>query len=176
MVELTARTPADGMLPLEIGRSRLSEVVTPAITWVKVLNGGRLQMPAPGRVLDDGERRWLSVGPGQAMALGAPLSADPGVAISDQSDAWALLRLEGPDTRDVLARLTSIDLRASRFGVGQTARTLLGHMSASITPVAEDAFDVMVFRSMAASAVHDLKRAMDGIAERYRTETKNATD
>ena len=46
-------------------------------------------------------------------------------------------------------------------------RTLLGHMTASITRVDATTYDLMVFRSMAQTLVHDLTRAMKGIAARH---------
>ena len=84
--------------------------------------------------------------------------------MTDQSDGWAVMRLEGAGARDVLARLCPLDLRAPVFKRGHTARSLLGHMNASITRVGVNAFEIMVFRSMANTAVHELNEAMKSVA------------
>jgi sarcosine oxidase subunit gamma len=107
---------------------------------------------------------WSGIG--QAMLLGPVADPIDGVAMTEQSNSWAMLRLEGEGARDVLARLTPLDLRPSAMAVGHTARSLLGHMNALFHRSGEDAYDILVFRSMTASAVHDLTRAMRGVAAR----------
>jgi len=87
-------------------------------------------------------------------------------SVVDQSDAWAIVILEGASAEDVLARLVPVDVRAARFKLGHTARTMLGHMTVSITRVGEQAFQIMAFRSMAKTLVHDLQRAMESVASR----------
>lgn len=85
-------------------------------------------------------------------------------ALSDQSDAWACVELTGPDVEDVLARLVPVDMRSASFKRGQSVRTLIQHMNGSITRIGADRFLVLVFRSMAATLVHDLKEAMESVA------------
>ena len=87
-------------------------------------------------------------------------------AMVDQSDGWAVLRLEGAGAAEVLARLVPLDLRAPQFRRGHTARTELQHMMASLTRLGPDAFLIMVFRSMARTLVHDLTSAMEAVAAR----------
>ena len=87
-------------------------------------------------------------------------------AITDQSDAWAFMRLTGAGAEDVLARLVPVDLRLAVFMPGQTVRTELMHMMASITRSGDDSFDIMVMRSFAKTAVHDLHEAMKSVAAR----------
>jgi heterotetrameric sarcosine oxidase gamma subunit len=57
-------------------------------------------------------------------------------------------------------------MRMSAFAVGATARTQLGHMNASITRTGDDTFLIAVFRSMAATLVHDLTTALEAVAAR----------
>ena len=76
------------------------------------------------------------------------------------------MRLAGADAADVLARLTPIDLRESQFKRGHTARTELAHMMASITRLGPQSYQIMVFRSLANTLVHDLKTAMKSVAAR----------
>ncbi len=87
-------------------------------------------------------------------------------ALTDQSDAWAMVRLEGAAAEDVLARLVPVDLRQSVFKRGHTARTMLQHMAVSITRISGEAFLILAFRSMAGTLVHDLETAMKGVAAR----------
>lgn len=86
--------------------------------------------------------------------------------VVDQGDAWAVVKLEGAGAEDVLARLVPVHVRMARFKRGHTARTMLGHMTVSVTRVGERAFQIMVFRSMAKTLVHDLQRAMESVAAR----------
>ena len=173
MVSLVAKTPAGGLLPLEIGACRLEERLYEAITWVAPFDGeaeavGKaigLPFPGTGRMTGEGNHLALWVGPDQALVLGPPL--DPkGAAVADQSGGWAVLTLSGRASRDVLARLTPLDLRETAFPEAATARTLLGHLTASLTHIGPDTYEIMVFRSMAHTAVHELTRAMKGVASR----------
>ena len=180
MDKLIAQTPCDGLLPLTIGTVSVTEVDPGAIHAVSAFQGQAkslseamkaahgMALPAPNRAAGKSGARAVWFGPGQCMLLGPTPdpSLSPYAAVVDQSDAWAVVRLEGDGAEDVLARLVPVDLRPHHFKRGHTARTLLFHMNASITRVGEKAFQIMVFRSMAESLVHDLKRAMEGVAAR----------
>jgi sarcosine oxidase subunit gamma len=87
-------------------------------------------------------------------------------ALTDQSDGWTVVQVQGAGGADVLARLTPLDLRPAVFKRGHTARSDLMHMAASITRTGDDTFMIMVFRSMADTLLHDLQRAMEGVASR----------
>ena len=54
------------------------------------------------------------------------------------------------------------------FGPGDTARSDLAHMAASVTRIGPEAFRIMVFRSCARSFVHEMRSAMEGVAARVR--------
>ncbi len=180
MGDLIAKTPCDGLLPLAVGGVTLTEVVPEAITSIMPYDGQEkpasdllkslcgMGLPKPGRSTGRGGARVVWTGAGQAMVLGPPVDAGLGrhAALSDQSDAWAVLRLEGAGVAEVLARLTPLDLNPGVFKRGHAARSLLGHMSAGITRVGADAFEIMVFRSMAKTAVHELEEAMKSVAAR----------
>jgi sarcosine oxidase subunit gamma len=58
-----------------------------------------------------------------------------------------------------------VDLRAAAFKPGQTLRSQLRDMPASITRT-ETGFLLMVYRSMAATLVRELRRAMEAVASR----------
>jgi len=176
VVELIAKSPCEGILPLSVGDCSLHEVSVGAITSVMPARGQEkatsdalrkshgVAFPSPGRATGKDGTRCIWFGPGQAMLLGTAVAPIRGVALSDQSDGWAVMRLSGPKAVDALARLVPVDLRAATFKRGHTARTLLFHVPASITRTGANAFDIMVFRSMAATAVHELGVALRSVA------------
>lgn len=180
MDKLIAKTPCDGLLPLTVGSVTLSEEdggsihsISPLKGKNKVVSGALkaahgMTYPSANRATGKTGARAIWFSPSHAMLMGPVPDAaltDHAVVV-DQSDAWTVVRLEGAGVEDVLARVVPVDLRSSQFKRGHTARTLLFHMTASITRVGENAFQIMVFRSMAETLIHDLKRAMEGIAAR----------
>ena len=181
MADLIAKSACAGLLPLEIGTLNLIEVVAEHVTVLapykdqhkavsdelKKHNGvalpgvNRALGKETGRVLWFSQGQWAVIGPKPTSEL-AKLGA-----VVDQSDAWAIVRLEGPDAEDVLARLVPVDMRRSIFKRGHTMRSTLYHMMASITRVGDNSFQVMVFRSMAETLVHDLRLAMQNVTARH---------
>lgn len=180
MVELQAKPPCAGLLPITIGDVSLKEVDAGVMTSLAPYKGTDkafgtalkaahgMAAPAPNRAT--GKEGARAIWFGQRMVLLVGPVADPGLAkhaaLVDQSDAWVVVRLEGGGARDVLARLTPIDLRATVFKRGHTARTDLQHMMASITRIGPDSYQIMVFRAFAKTLVHDLKTAMEGVSAR----------
>lgn len=179
-VTLTAQSPAAGMLPIRVGPLTLSEVDPTTMTALIPRKGAQAALGAalkqahdvalPGnlraagrdgqRVIWFGLNQWLLIGPAPDASLAQH------AALSDQSDAWAVLRLEGGLGADVLARLAPVDLRQQVFKRGHTLRTLIGHMPASITRLGDKALMLMVFRSMAGTLVHELETAMEAVVAR----------
>ena len=92
--------------------------------------------------------------------------APEGAAVTDQSDAWAVVALEGDAAEAVLARLVPVDLRVAVFAVGHVAKTMLAHLSVTITRTGQATFEIMVMRSMAKTLVHDLEVAARGLSLR----------
>lgn len=178
MAELIAESACDGILPVCIGGARLDAVAYGAITSVTPFRGQMevvseaLQaqvgaaFPDPNRSTGKAGARIVWTGAGQAFVLGVALSDIRGAALCDQSDAWAAMVLEGSAARDVLAHLTPLDLRERVFAQGHAARTLLGHMNAVILRSGGDRYELLVFRSMAATAVHEIRSAMEAVAAR----------
>jgi sarcosine oxidase subunit gamma len=172
VADLIARAATHGLLPIEIGGTLLEDAQPEAITWVAPFDGKSDAVakalggfPGPGETCEIRDGRALSTGPGQAVILGAPV-APKGAAIADQSDGWTVIALDGANAKAILARLTSIDLRDGAFPPNATARTLVGHMTASLTRVGEYRFEIMVFRSMTQTLVHELTRAMRHVEAR----------
>ncbi|MFV2034207.1 MAG: sarcosine oxidase subunit gamma, partial [Halocynthiibacter sp.] len=167
MVELNAISPCAGLLPISAGGLRLTEIDPGRITSVTPYNGRHkaagtalksgagMAFPAPNRATGRQGARAVWVGQGQALVLGPEVAATvlatvaAHAALSDQSDAWASLRLEGGAAEAVLARLVPVDLRVATFKRGHSVRTQLGHMAVSITRTGAAAFDLLVMRSFA---------------------------
>ncbi len=180
MTELKALSPAAGLLPLNIGGVELREDEMRALTLIAPYKGQEgalakaleaahgLNWPAVGATSESGAARLVWFGRGAALLVGAEASAKLAkhAALTDQTDAWSCLTLEGAGARDVLARLTPLDMRDVAFPVGSTARTEVFHMACSVTRVGPQSWQIMGFRSMAKTLVHDLKTAMEGVAAR----------
>jgi len=180
VTDLTETTPCAGLGPVTAGALRLTEAEPGRVTVMAAYKGqsaalGRalkrahgLGWPAPGAVIvgDGGRVQWF--GPEMALLLGPEPDAELAkhAALTDQSDAWAVLTLEGPGAAATMARLTPLDLRESAFGPGRTARTEVAHMAGAVTRAGAETFEIMAFRSMAASLVHEVVLAMRRVAAR----------
>ena len=122
--------------------------------------------PEPGRWIEGDGLRAVWSGRDAAMVVGArPEGLEGRAAVTEQTDAWVVVRLEGSGAGDVLARLVPVDLRERAFPEGSVARTLLGHASVLILR-GGGAFEIWAFRSMARTLAHELGRAMRGVAAR----------
>ena len=171
MVDLVAKTPCAGLLPLTHGDITLRELNYGAVFSVSPFNGKSaavskaLQqsigagLPDIGRVLAGASGEVIWTGQGQYFVRAVKLPKLP-AAISEQSDGWACVALEGEGAFDVLARLCPLNMRTMEEG--DVARSLVGHMSAIII-IRSDGVDLMVFRSMAATLVHELDRVMRSV-------------
>lgn len=180
MADLIATTPCAGLLPVTVGALMLTELDPGPMTSIMPLNGKQaattkllkeklgLALPGAGRTSRKGDAALIWFGRGQVMLMGVepPKGLAEVAATTDQSDAWAMMRLEGEGAADTLARLTTLDLRDSQFKRGHTARCQINHMMGSVTRIGANGYDLMVFRSMAATAVHELTEAMESLAAR----------
>lgn len=180
MVDLIAKTPCAGLLPITIGDLTLTED-TPDNMWSIAPRQGQLALldqamqatlgmgyPAANRSTGKTGSRAIWFGRDLALLIGPAPDATLAdhAALTDQSDAWAVVRLEGATAEDVLARLVPVDLRRHQFKRGHTVRSELAHMMASLTRTGAQAFQIMVMRSMAQTLVHELKTAMEAVAAR----------
>ena len=83
----------------------------------------------------------------------------PHLAMTDQSDSWAVLALSGIEARQILERICPIDCSAAAMPIGTTARTMMEHLGVIITrrPDTDDGapcFWLFSARSSAASFLH----------------------
>ncbi|WP_039019000.1 sarcosine oxidase subunit gamma [Halocynthiibacter namhaensis] len=179
MADYIAKTPCDGLLPQTIGSLTLTETAVDRMTSFMPWKGREktaskalkaacgVAFPGPNETSASGDVQAIWTGRGQCFILGVELpdglSAEG--ALTDQSDAWAVMSLRGDAAVDVLARLCPVDLRDAAFKPGDTVRTEMQHMMVSVTRM-DDGFQIMVMRSFAKTAVHDLTETMKAIAAR----------
>lgn len=180
MTRLAEKTPGAGLFPIARGEVRALEQEAGQMTSIAPFRGQNaacskalkaahgMAFPAPGRSTGKTGARALWFGQRVALLMGpAPDAAlARHAALTDQSDAWVVVRLEGAGAQDVLARLTPLDLRSGAFKQGHTARSELAHMAASLTKLGPNAWQIMVFRAFAQTLAHDLRIAMEAVAAR----------
>jgi heterotetrameric sarcosine oxidase gamma subunit len=110
-----------------------------------------------------GPETWLATSDLLGYAFASTLRRAIGdlASISDQSDAYAILRLTGPELRDTLARIVAVDLHPRVFRPGDVAAAVASQIGAILWRL-EDAiagapvFEVAVPRSLAQSFSHAL--------------------
>jgi len=174
--ELIAKSALEGR-SLSLGGLSLSELEVGPIYSIAVFPGAGktvakglkalgLGFPAPGRFIEKAGARIVWSGREQAFLIGVAPEALDGAAVTDQSDGWVVLGLSGPSAVDVLARLVPMDLRLSACPVGTALRTQVNHMNAVILRTGDYAFEIMLFRSMARTAWHELETATHMVAAR----------
>lgn len=74
--------------------------------------------------------------------------------LTDQSDSWAGLRLDGPAARTALERICPLDLAASSFAPGRVARTAMEYLAVIIACEANDTYLLLSPRSSADDFLH----------------------
>ncbi len=110
-----------------------------------------------------------AAGPGQWLVVGdRPLSAQEFLTIEsrlegravlvDQSHGRVRIGVSGSGAEALLAKGTAVDVDERSFKAGQTAMTLVGHISVHLTRIAPDGFEILVLRSFAEDLWNDLNR------------------
>jgi aminomethyltransferase len=89
--------------------------------------------------------------PGDRAALLDRLQAD-GLLLVDQTAGLAAIELAGPRARDLLERLTSIDLRPAAFGTGDARAGVVARVPAALARTGEDEYLVLVAAPQAPDA------------------------
>ncbi|MBS7542214.1 sarcosine oxidase subunit gamma [Ancylobacter oerskovii] len=140
----------------------------PALATLAARRGGGIALAAAARVelgldLADAPRlsradglsaigtapgRWLLLAgtEGDLAARLAPLA--PHAAITEQTDAYVGVEIDGPHARDLLAKGVSLDLDPAAFPPGAAATTNVAHVNVSFwREPGEDRFVFLVARS-----------------------------
>jgi methylglutamate dehydrogenase subunit D len=178
VVDLIAKSPLEDVLPISVGETALTEATPAYITSIAVHKGREkalaeavkkahdLALPDIGRTSSKEGLRLIWSGRGQHMLLGdkpAARALARLASLTDQTDGWAVMTLTGINAAKALSRHCPLDLRATNFKRGHTARTEVAHMMTVVTKL-NDGFEIMVMRSFAATMVHHLAQAMESVA------------
>ncbi len=178
MVNLIATAPLGYIKPVTLAGTTLAQMDWAQITSIapylgrgadvdRALAKIGLVFPAPNRMASHGDARIAWTGRDQAFLIGAECpDLGDAAAVVDQSDAWARFALAGPAAVDTLAHYVPVDLRLSALPVGASIRSQLYHVPLCLMRTGVDAFEVMVFRSMAQTAWHELESALRILAAR----------
>ncbi len=179
MPELFAKSALSGFAPVTHVGTTLAEAHVGPITSIALFPGQEsagakalkplgLGFPAPNRSTLSDDTRLVWTGHNQAFLIGADAPAIPATvaAVTDQTDGWCALTLAGPVAADALMRYVAIDLRPDAFPPNATVRTALNHIQMVLVCTAPDTFLILIFRSMARTAWHELEIALHQIAAR----------
>ncbi len=178
MANLIATAPLGYIQPAVLAGTTLAQMDWAQITSIAPFAGREgdvigalaslgLGFPAPNTLQEKDGASIAWTGRAQAFLIGAtcPELGDA-AAVTDQSDAWARLQLAGPMAVDTLARYVPIDLRLSALPIGASIRSQLYHVPLILLRRGAESFELLVFRSMAQTAWHELETALRVIAAR----------
>ncbi len=130
--------------------------------------------PAQGQAISDGAQGLAWMSPDEVLVMVAHDAVDDALAkiakaLNGQhhlavnvSDARAVLIIEGPYVRDVIAKLAPVDLHPDAFGPGSFRRSRLGQVAAAFWMRDDHSVAVICFRSVADYAFDLLKAAAKG--------------
>lgn len=146
----------------DLSASKFRKAVT-SVTGVSFPDQGRCHSNGPNGIA------WMS--PDEVLVMVAYDDVETAIAsiektlgkshalVANVSDARAVIRLEGGDVRDIMAKLSPIDLSADVFDVGRFRRTRLAQIAAAFWLRDEDTLELICFRSVAGYAFDVLSRA-----------------
>ncbi len=122
----------------------------------------------------DGAYRLLGLQADQVFVLMSSPSVDNGQSnklpdlgnsayVTDQSDSWAGLFIDGDSAVQALERICPIDLHPSTFGVGRVTRTSMEHLTVIIVREADNRFLLLSPTSSAHSFLHALETSLRNV-------------
>jgi sarcosine oxidase subunit gamma len=82
---------------------------------------------------------------------------------TDQSDTWAMIRISGNRSRDVLERICPINLSPEVFSVGSVSRTIMEHIGTIIFRDGDDSYVLLTMRSFGRSMLHAIEVSADNV-------------
>ena len=83
--------------------------------------------------------------------------------LTDQSDSWAALRIEGAQSRSALERICPLDLDAGTFTPGTVARTAMEHLGVIMLCEAADKYLLLSARSSADNFLHAVETSVRNV-------------
>ena len=82
---------------------------------------------------------------------------------TDQSDTWAMIRVSGNRSREVLERICPIDLSTKVFSVGSVSRTVMEHIGTIIFRDGDDSYVLLTMRSFGRSMLHAIEVSAENV-------------
>jgi len=82
---------------------------------------------------------------------------------TDQSDTWAMIRVNGNRSREVLERICPIDLSPEVFSVGSVSRTVMEHIGTIIFRDGDDSYVLLTMRSFGRSMLHAIEVSAENV-------------
>lgn len=168
-----------GSADLEIGATRIRARDDLAFVSVAIPQSGEnalsealnsgwgLALPDPNMTSLAGDIRAVRTAPDQMLLLLPNAEPDAERRVrgtlggtgytTDQTDAWIILELAGPDLGAALERLSPVDLSPMAFPVGAAARTVMEHMGVLVVRTSEDAVLLASAASSAESFLHAIE-------------------
>ena len=183
MPELTATTPLNGY-EKSFGETTLAEPQGLALVSLAcplngdealgaALTGMDLTRPAAGNSTIYGDTRLIWTAPDQMLLVFAHSTPDAVAAVAartgdtayltDQTDNWCALSLEGPLARMALERICPLDLHNDSFAVDSAARTVMEHLGVLIVRTGADAFLLLSASSSAGSFLHAVETSLNNV-------------
>ena len=87
----------------------------------------------------------------------------PSAYYTDQSDTWAMIRVSGERSRDILERICPIDLDPSVFTLGSVSRTIMEHIGTIIYRDGDDSYVLLTMRSFGRSMLHAIEVSIENV-------------
>ncbi|MDB2403521.1 sarcosine oxidase subunit gamma [bacterium] len=139
-----------------------------------LMNRFALPRPKPGQFLDAGAFRLCGLAQDQVFVMGleptrpaaTSLAQELGGAayVTDQSDAWVSLHLNGDLSLAALERICPINLNPSAFPTGSLARTSMEHLSAVVMADSDQGFILISAISSAESFWHAVETSLTNVS------------
>ena len=125
-------------------------------------SGWGLDAPSPTQSVTNGDTTLVKTAPDQMLMLFPHATPDANSHVqsklnnagytTDQTHAWVVLELSGPETLAALERLCPLDL--ATFPTGGAGRTVMEHISGVVLRLGDDRFLLMSASSSAGSFLH----------------------
>lgn len=125
----------------------------------------------------------LRLQPNQLFLISDELANDPisqikppvqeAAYLTDQSDAWVMIRVVGIKARTVLERICPINLQPDVFKPGFITRTMMEHMGVIIWREDENSYVLMGIRSSAHALLHAVEVSVSHVITRYYEKISN---
>lgn len=132
-----------------------------------------LDVPGQREVALDGDNALAWMSPDELLALVPYAEVNDRIAELDKalkgkhylavnvSDARAVFRVSGGDAREVIAKLSPVDMSSDAFAPGQIRRTRMAQVPAAFWVDADGAITIICFRSVAEYVFNLLKGAAE---------------